>query len=82
MALFFPLPRTGGDGTRAAIVPTPAGDGRVNLAVKLDPPDAARGNQWFEVLSWQGRTPGQLRQLTALREVGAGPLRHRAPGRR
>jgi hypothetical protein len=72
VALFVPLPRTGGDGTRAAIVPTPAGDGRVNLAVKLDPPGAARGNQWFEVLSWQGRTPGQLRQLTALREVGPG----------
>jgi hypothetical protein len=72
VALFFPLPRTGGDGTRAAIVPTPAGDGRVNLAVKLDPPDAARANQWFEVLSWQGRTPGELRQLTALREVGPG----------
>ena len=72
VALFFPLPRTGGDGTRATIVPTPAGDGRVDVAVKLDPPDAARGNQWFEVLSWQGRTPGQLRQLTALREVGPG----------
>jgi hypothetical protein len=72
VALFVPLPRTGGDGTRAAIVPTPAGDGRVNLAVKLDPPDATKGNQWFEVLSWQGRTPGQLRQLTALREVGPG----------
>jgi hypothetical protein len=72
VALLFPLPRTGGDGTRAAIVPAPAGDGRVNLAVKLDPPDAARGNQWFEVLWWQGRTPGQLRQLTALREVGPG----------
>jgi hypothetical protein len=72
VALFVPLPRTGGDGTRAAIVPTPAGDGRVNLAVELDPPGAARGNQWFEVLSWQGRTPGQLRQLTALREVGPG----------
>jgi hypothetical protein len=72
VALFVPLPRTGGDGTRAAIVPTPAGDGRVNLAVELDPPDATKGNQWFEVLSWQGRTPGQLRQLTALREVGPG----------
>ena len=42
-------------------------------------PTAARDNQWFEVLSWQGRTPGQLRQLTALRQVGAGPVRHRAP---
>jgi len=72
VALFFPLPRTGGDGTRAAIVPTPAGDGRVNLAVRLDPADASDGNQWFEVLSWQGRTPGELRQLTGLREVGPG----------
>jgi hypothetical protein len=72
VALFVALPRTGGDGTRAAIVPTPAGDGRVDLAVKLDPPSAARDNQWFEVLSWQGRTPGQLRQLTGLREVGPG----------
>jgi len=72
VALFFPLPRSGGDGTRAAIVPTPAGDGRVNVAVTLDPPSAARHNQWFEILSWQGRTPGRLRQLTALREVGPG----------
>jgi hypothetical protein len=72
VALFFPLPRTGGGGTRAAIVPTPAGDGRVNVAVTLDPPSAAGDSQWFEVLSWQGRTPGQLRQLTALRQVGPG----------
>jgi hypothetical protein len=72
VALFLPLPRTGGDGTRATIVPTPAGDGRANVAVTLDPPSAARGSQWFEVLSWQGRTPGELRQLTALRAVGPG----------
>jgi hypothetical protein len=72
VALFVPLPRSGGDGTRAAIVPTPAGTGHVNLAVRLDPPDAARGNQWFEVLSWQGKSPGHLRQLTALRQVGPG----------
>src|SRR4051794_16061549 len=72
VALFFPLPRTGGDGTRATIVPTPAGDGRANVAVTLDPPRAARGSQCFEVLSWQGRTPGRLRQLTALREIGPG----------
>jgi hypothetical protein len=72
VALCVPPPRACGDGTRAAIVPTPAGDGRVDLAVKLDPPSAARDNQWFEVLSWQGRTPGQLRQLTGLREVGPG----------
>jgi hypothetical protein len=72
VALFFPLPRTGGDGTRAAIVPTPAGHGRMNVAVTLDPPSAAGDTQWFEILSWQGRTPGQLRQLTTLREVGPG----------
>jgi hypothetical protein len=79
VALFFPLPRTGGDGTRATIVPTPAGDGRANVAVTLDPPRAARGSQWFEVLSWQGRTPGELRQLTALREVGPGRYRTERP---
>jgi hypothetical protein len=72
VALYLPLPRTGGDGTRAAIVPTPAGPGEVNLAVRLGPADAARDNQWFEVLSWQGRTPGHTRQLTQLREVAPG----------
>jgi hypothetical protein len=72
VALFVPLPRTGGDGTRAAIIPTPAGHGRANLAVRLDPADAAKGNQWFEVLSWQGKTPGHLRQLTKLREIAPG----------
>jgi hypothetical protein len=72
VALFAPLPRTGGDGTRATIVPTPAGRGQVDLAVALSPRDAARGNQWFEVVSWQGRTPGRTRQLTQLREVGPG----------
>jgi hypothetical protein len=72
VALLVPLPRTGGDGTRAAIVPTPAGHGQVDLAVRLDPSDAARDNQWFEVISWQGRTPGRTRQLTQLREVGPG----------
>jgi hypothetical protein len=72
VALFLPLPRTGGDGTRAAIVPTPAGHREVNLAVKLDPPNAANGNQWFEVLSWQGKTPGHLRQITKLKAVAPG----------
>jgi hypothetical protein len=72
VALLLPLPRAGGDGTRAAIVPTPAGHGQVDLAIRLDPADGARGNQWFEVISWQGRTPGRTRQLTQLREVGPG----------
>jgi hypothetical protein len=72
VALFVPLPRAGGDGTRAAIIPTPAGHGQANLAVRLDPADAAKGNQWFEVLSWQGKTPGHLRQLTKLRQIAPG----------
>jgi hypothetical protein len=70
--LAIPLPRTGGDGTRAAIVPRTAGPGAVDLAVTLDPPDAARGAQWFEVLSWQGRTPGRTRRIVHLRQTGPG----------
>src|SRR3954463_7768432 len=72
LALAIPLPRTGGDGTRAAIVPGPAGPGAVELTVALEPPRAARGAQWFEVLSWQGRTPGRTRQIARLRPNGAG----------
>jgi hypothetical protein len=72
-ALFVPLPRTGGDGTHATIVPTPAGKaGEVRLGVRLQPADAARGAQWFEVISWQGRTRGETRRLTQLRRVGDG----------
>jgi hypothetical protein len=74
VALAVPLPRTGGDGTRAALVPRPAGPAAVDLAVTLDPPRAARGAQWFEVLSWQGRTPGRTRQIAQLRATGPGRL--------
>ena len=70
--LAIPLPRTGGDGTRAAIVPRPAGPGAAEVAVTLDPPGAARGAQWFEVLSWQGRTPGRTRQIAHLRPTRPG----------
>jgi hypothetical protein len=72
VALAVPLPRTGGDGTRAALVPRAAGPGAVDLAVRLDPPDAAEDAQWFEVLSWQGRTPGRTRQIAHLRATGRG----------
>ena len=71
-ALFAPLPRTGGDGTRATIVPTPAGRGEARLAVQVQPATAARSAQWFEVISWQGRTRGDTRRLTQLRRVGQG----------
>jgi hypothetical protein len=72
VALAIPLPRTGGDGTRAAIVPRPAGPGAVRLVVDLDPPRAARGAQWFEVLSWQGRRPGRTRQIARLHATEPG----------
>jgi hypothetical protein len=72
VALAIPLPRTGGDGTRAAIVPRPAGPGEIAVAVTLDPPRAVHGAQWFEVLSWQGRTPGRTRQIAQLRATGPG----------
>ena len=69
VALAIPLPRTGGDGSRAVVTPVPAGDGRADLAVTLDPPDAAKDAEWFEVMSWQGRSK---REITQLREVAAG----------
>jgi hypothetical protein len=71
-ALLAPLPRSGGDGTRAAIVPTSAAPGEVRLSVRLDPARAARRAEWFEVISWQGRTRGDLRRLTQLHEVAPG----------
>ena len=78
VAIAVPLPRaTTGDGTRAALVPTPAGHGRVALAVTVDPPRAARGAEWFEVLSWQGRT--ETRRITHLRPLGGGRYVAEAP---
>jgi hypothetical protein len=69
VAMAIPLPRTGGDGTRAVVTPAPAGDGRANLTVALDPPDAAKNAEWFEVMSWQGRSK---REITQLHEVAPG----------
>ena len=77
VALAIPLPRTGGDGTRAAIVPHRAGPGAVDVAVTLDPPRAAPRRQWFEILSWQGRTPGHTAPDRAPARDRAGPLRRR-----
>ena len=70
-AIALPLPRaTTGDGTRATLVPTPAGPGHVHLAVTVDPPRAARGAEWFEVLAWQGRT--QTRRIIHLHRLAGG----------
>jgi hypothetical protein len=76
IALAFPLPRTGGDGTRATLAMTPAGPGHVNLNVKLDPPNGATNADWFEVLAWQGR---EKRRIVALEQSGPGRFRAAAP---
>jgi hypothetical protein len=81
VALAIPLPCTDGDGTRAAIGPRPAGPGAARLSVALDPPRAARGAQWFEVLAWQGRTPGRTADRAPARDR-ARPFRRRSPGAR
>jgi hypothetical protein len=73
IALAFPLPRTGGDGTHAALAMTPAGPGRVNLNVTLDPPNAAQRADWFEVLGWQGRDKRRIIELDQ-----TGPSTYRA----
>ncbi|MDQ4126224.1 MAG: hypothetical protein M3134_11600 [Actinomycetota bacterium] len=67
VGLTLPLPRTAApyEGTLAM---TPAGDGRVDLTVTLDPRDAAEQVDFFEVLSWQG---GSL-VVTQLEQRGPG----------
>src|SRR3954471_6456894 len=74
VALAIPLPRTGAEGPRAASAPRPAGPGAVRVAVTLDPPRANRGAEWFEVLSWQGRTPGGTGQIARPPAAGPRPL--------
>jgi len=76
IALAFPLPRTGSDGTRAALKMTPAGPGQVNLDVELNPPNAATNPDWFEVLGWQGR---QKRRIIELQQTGPGTYRAARP---
>jgi hypothetical protein len=78
VAIALPLPRaTTGDGTRATLVPTAAGPGHVHLAVTVDPPRSARGSEWFEVLSWQGRT--ESRRITHLHRLADGRYLADAP---
>ena len=76
VALAFPLPRTGGDGTHAALTMTPAGAGQVEVSVKLDPPTAAENADWFEVLGWQGRAK---RRIVKLEPTGPGTYRAAEP---
>jgi hypothetical protein len=78
VALALPLPRTGGDGTVARVVPTPAGPGKVNVDVDLRPAHSTDGSQWFEVLSWQGRERG-TRRIVRFTALGDGRYRTQEP---
>ena len=67
IGLALPLPRSAApyEGTMTM---TPAGEGTVDLAVAMDPPNAAESVDFFEVMSWQG---GRL-VVTQLEEKGPG----------
>ncbi len=51
--LAIPLPRTVSEVT-AEVSVEPAGEGLVEVAARLDPPDAAEGARWFTASAWQG----------------------------
>lgn len=68
------LPRHTPDVT-AHITTTPAGEGFADVAVRLDPADAAEDADWFEVMSWQG----DGHQNAVLDRVGPGRYVARAP---
>jgi len=56
--LWFPLPMTAHTGWRAAVSLRPAGNGWATASVRVDPPDAAKGANWFDVTAWQGAGGG------------------------
>ncbi|MGH2723983.1 MAG: hypothetical protein ACRDI0_06895 [Actinomycetota bacterium] len=70
VAMALPLPRTAAP-VQATLDVQRRGQG-AQVAVRLDPPDAARDARWFEILSWQGGGRVQTRLLP----TGAG--RHEA----
>ncbi|HEV2757706.1 MAG TPA: hypothetical protein VG318_18245 [Actinomycetota bacterium] len=72
--LVVPLPRSDAP-YRATMTTERVGDGSVDLTVALDPPDAARDVDMFEVLSWQG---GAL-VVTPLEEQSRGVYRSARP---
>lgn len=65
--LALPLPREVGD-VEAAVTLDQRTTDRAVVHVTLDPPDAAEGARWLQVMSWQGG--GSL--ISPLREVGPG----------
>jgi hypothetical protein len=72
--LAWPMHRPTGDVT-AAVQIRPAGENRAAVTARLSPADAADGNRWFQVMSWQG---GGL-EATDLRETSPGRWVAEAP---
>jgi hypothetical protein len=74
-ALWWPLPTDDGGGIRAAVSLrelTPAPERTVEATLRLDPHDAADGNDYFTLTAWQGA--GWSRQQVVIDElVPAGP---------
>ena len=71
VAVAYPLPISDGPKVTAQVTlhqVSPSPDRRVNATVKLSPPDAADGAEWFKTTSWQGG--GSV--VAGLREVSPG----------
>ncbi|MFA9431716.1 hypothetical protein [Egicoccus sp. AB-alg2] len=67
VAVAVPFPRITPD-VDVRILTAPAGEGRVDVVVEVDPPDAAVGADRWEVFAWQGGG----RQLLPLQPVAPG----------
>jgi hypothetical protein len=78
VAVAYPLPISDGSKVTAQITLTDVQgppDRRVNAEVKLTPPDAAEGAEWFKSTSWQGG--GAV--VADLEEVSPGVYRTKQP---
>jgi hypothetical protein len=69
VAIAYPLPISDGPKVTAQVTLAQvqgAPDRRVNATVKLSPPDAADGAEWFNATSWQGggAVVGDLREVS------------------
>ena len=80
VAVAYPLPISDGQKVSAQLTLTDApgstpSDRRVNAEVRLSPPDAAEGAEWFKTTSWQGG--GSV--VAGLQEISPGVYRTTKP---
>lgn len=66
--LALPLPREGSS-ARATVVPFDTAGGSTSLRIRLDPPDAAQGADWFRVAAFHGGSAEQVELREASRGV-------------